>query len=62
LEANISRLETGLAELGEALQAASAAQTFDKIQALSIEYAEAEQQLETAIAAWENMVHEQTLA
>jgi ATP-binding cassette, subfamily F, member 3 len=58
LEEKISRLESLLTEVGDTLQEASAAQSFDKIQALSIEYAEVEQQLETAVAEWEKMVHE----
>jgi ATP-binding cassette, subfamily F, member 3 len=62
LEAEISRLEQQLAELGDALQLASVGQPFDKIQALSIEYAAVEQQLEQSVAAWEKLVHEQALA
>jgi len=62
LEDQISHLEQQLAELSDALQIASAGQPFDKIQALSIEYAAVEQQLEQSVAAWEKMVHEQTRA
>ncbi len=58
LEHEIGEIEMSLARLGENLQTATQAQSFDKIQSLSVEYAVAETQLEQLMAQWEKMTHE----
>ncbi len=59
LEEQITILEGQSAHLVEALQAASVAQDFDKIQNLSIEYSETQHRLEHLMQEWEDFVHEQ---
>jgi ATP-binding cassette subfamily F protein 3 len=58
VEALISRQEARLQQLGQALQEATEAQTFDKIQLLSVEYEETEAELETLMEQWEKLAHE----
>lgn len=58
LEAQIHEAETKLAQLSQAIQAATQAQTFDKIQNLSIEYAATESGLQELMETWEELAHE----
>jgi ATP-binding cassette subfamily F protein 3 len=58
VEALISRQEARLQQLGQALQEATEAQTFDKIQLLSVEYEATEAELETLMEQWEKLAHE----
>ncbi|MCB9419272.1 MAG: ABC-F family ATP-binding cassette domain-containing protein [Ardenticatenaceae bacterium] len=58
LENNITATEEMLAKLAEDLQTATQAQSFDKIQNLSVEYATMELQLAQLLAQWEKMTHE----
>jgi ATP-binding cassette subfamily F protein 3 len=58
VEEQISGLETQQSRLVDALQAASAAETFDKIQSLSLEYATVTEQLEALLHEWENLARE----
>ncbi|MCA9971934.1 MAG: ABC-F family ATP-binding cassette domain-containing protein [Anaerolineales bacterium] len=53
VEARIAAAEEKLAAVTHNMQAATAAQAFDKIQSLSIEYANLEQELETLLTEWE---------
>jgi ATP-binding cassette subfamily F protein 3 len=62
VEEEIGSLEYELEQLSAALQAASEAEHFDKIQSLSIEYAATEERLEALMAKWEKLAHEQTMA
>ncbi len=59
LEGQITTLESQVAHLVDALQAASIVQDFDKIQNLSIEYSETQHRLERLMQEWEDFVHEQ---
>jgi ATP-binding cassette subfamily F protein 3 len=58
VEEQIAELEARQRQLGAALQAASEADTFDKIQSLSLEYAAVTEQLETYLHEWENLALE----
>jgi ATP-binding cassette subfamily F protein 3 len=58
LEASIHEKEGELIRLSEALQQATQAETFDKIQSLSAAYATAESQLATLLEKWEKVAHE----
>lgn len=58
IESLIEETEGELHRLGEAIQVASRAQSFDKIQSLSVEYAAAETQLVDLLKQWENLDHE----
>lgn len=58
IEALIGKTEGKLGRLSEALQLASQAQTFDKIQSLSVEYAATETQLADLLEKWEILAHE----
>ena len=58
LEAGITAVEARIAELGEALQNAAAAQDYPQLQNLTAEYAAAEVELEQLIRQWEKMDHE----
>lgn len=62
VEKAVSEAETHIETLSNALQTASAEQDFDKIQALSIEYANAETHLEELLTKWEEMTHDETVA
>lgn len=62
IETDIGRAEARLETIGEALQTASLAQDFDKIQALSIEYGGAEAHLEDLLTKWEEITHDETMA
>jgi ATP-binding cassette subfamily F protein 3 len=62
LEHEIGRAEARLEEIGRALQAGAAAEAFDRIQSLGLEYAAAERHLEGLLAEWEDLAREQTLA
>jgi ATP-binding cassette subfamily F protein 3 len=55
VEMEIAGAEDHLAHLTEALQQATETQSFDKIQSLSQEYAQAEQALEALLAQWEKL-------
>lgn len=55
LEARIEETERTLTTIIQTLQRASEAQAFDKIQTLSIEYADTERHLETLLAQWETL-------
>ena len=55
IENQIEAAELRLETLGEALQAASAAQDFDKIQQVTIEYEAAQAEVDTLMEAWEEM-------
>ena len=57
-EARIHSAEERVAALAAALQDASAAQDFDKIQSLSIEYGAAQQSVDALLAAWEKLASE----
>ena len=58
LETRIAETEQELDNLSVALQKATEAQTFDKIQCLSEEYAQAEAKLETLMTQWETLADE----
>lgn len=58
LEGRIVKEEETLKKLTHALQEATQAQTFEKIQSLSEEYAAAESRLEHLLDKWENMANE----
>jgi ATP-binding cassette, subfamily F, member 3 len=58
LEQQVHALEARLHAISDALQTATQAQSFDKIQSLSLEYAATEAQLEERMAEWETMAHE----
>lgn len=58
LESDIAGAEKALANLANDLQTATQAQSFDKIQSLSVEYADMESQLAQLLAQWEKMTHE----
>ena len=58
VEDAIAAAETQLALLGERIQAATQAESFDKIQSLSVEYGTMESHLEQLMAQWEKMTHE----
>ena len=62
LEADIVALEQALIDITNALQLATADQSFDKIQSLSIEYAATEARLESLMQEWEALAHEHSLA
>jgi ATP-binding cassette subfamily F protein 3 len=62
LEEEIGRLEYELEQMAQAMQDATAADRFDKIQSLSIEYAATEQQLALLMQEWEKLAHEHALA
>lgn len=55
-------LEQALIDITNALQLATADQSFDKIQSLSIEYAATEARLESLMQEWEALAHEHSLA
>lgn len=58
LETLIGKMEAKLEQVGEALQLATRAQTFDKIQSLSVEYNAIESQLAQLFEKWERLSHE----
>ena len=58
LEKDIQTNEEGLVTLSEAIQVATIAQDFDKIQSLGIEYEATERRLENLLEEWENFVSE----
>lgn len=58
LENRIAETETTLDNLSAALQKATEAETFDKIQSLSDQYAAAEAELETLMQQWETLADE----
>ncbi|MCP4428915.1 MAG: ABC-F family ATP-binding cassette domain-containing protein [Chloroflexi bacterium] len=58
LENDIAAAEADLATIGANLQAATQAQSFDKIQSLSVEYGAMESHLERLMTQWEKMTHE----
>jgi len=58
LEQQVHELETRLHTISTDLQAATQAQSFDKIQTLSLEYAATEQELMQRMAEWEKLAHE----
>jgi ATP-binding cassette subfamily F protein 3 len=58
LEALIGKMEAKLDQVGEALQLATRAQTFDKIQSLSVEYNAIESHLAELFETWERLTHE----
>ncbi|MCA9975909.1 MAG: hypothetical protein KC413_09180, partial [Anaerolineales bacterium] len=58
LENDIAAAEQALAKLAEDLQMATQAQSFDKIQSLSVEYGDMALHLEQLLAQWEKMTHE----
>ncbi|HEX6384731.1 MAG TPA: ABC transporter ATP-binding protein, partial [Anaerolineae bacterium] len=58
VEALISQKEARLQQLGQALQEATEAQTFAKIQRLSLEYETTESEIEALMARWEKLAHE----
>jgi len=58
LETLIGKMEAKLEQVGEALQRATRAQTFDKIQSLSVEYNAIESQLAQLFEKWERLSHE----
>lgn len=58
VEEQITCLENQQQELGGALQAASEAESFDKIQSLSLEYAAVSEKLEALLHEWEDLAHE----
>lgn len=55
LESLIQETERGIQRLTEQIQEATQAQSFDKIQTLSMAYAEKENQLEDLMAKWEKL-------
>ncbi len=58
VEDAIAAAEEKLALLSEQMQAATQAQSFDKIRGLSVEYGTMESHLEQLMAQWEKMTHE----
>ncbi len=58
VEKEIAKKEERLTTLSDALQKATEAQFFDKIQNLSVDYAEAEAALEALMAQWETLADE----
>ncbi len=58
LELRIHETEEKLAEISTSLEAAAQAQTFDKIQTLSVEYKTTETQLAQLMEQWEKSIHE----
>jgi ATP-binding cassette subfamily F protein 3 len=58
VEEQISGLEARQSQLVEELEAASAAESFDKIQSLSLEYAAVTEQLEVLLQEWEILARE----
>jgi hypothetical protein len=52
VEEEIHRLEVRLQQLGEVLTEASAAQEFDRVRALGVEYRQVEAELEDRLAEW----------
>jgi len=58
IEADIHALETRLETLTKAMETAAQSESFDKIQAISLEYAAAEVTLEELLEKWETMAHE----
>jgi ATP-binding cassette subfamily F protein 3 len=58
LENEIVETEKTLVKLADDMQVATQAQSFDKIQSLSVEYADMESHLEHLLARWEQMTHE----
>ena len=59
LELKIEEAEQQLAQLTMALQEATKAQSFDKIQRIGTEYATTESELDRLMEAWEKLAHEQ---
>ncbi|MEZ4643082.1 MAG: ABC-F family ATP-binding cassette domain-containing protein [Chloroflexota bacterium] len=55
IEEQITLGEVRLAEISQALQEATQAQAFDKIQSLSIEYTNAEEELDALLSEWETL-------
>ena len=58
LETTIHETEEKLVQLSEAIQEATQAESFDKIQTLSLTYAETESDLERLMISWEKLLHE----
>lgn len=58
MEQAVHDLEARLHAISQELQAATQAQSFDKIQNLSLEYAATETALEERLAEWEKLAHE----
>jgi ATP-binding cassette subfamily F protein 3 len=58
LEKQVHDLETRLHAISADIQAATQAQSFDKIQTLSLEYAATEQELTQRMMEWETLAHE----
>jgi transposase len=58
LEAQIEAKDAQLQQITHDLQAATEAQTFDKIQTLSAAYAAAEADLAVLMDEWEHLAHE----
>jgi ATP-binding cassette subfamily F protein 3 len=58
IEVRVHLAEERVGALTVALQNATVAQRFDKIQSISIEYAEAESELETVMNEWEDFLNE----
>jgi ATP-binding cassette subfamily F protein 3 len=58
LEQQVHALEARLHIISQTLQAATQAQSFDKIQSLSLEYAAAEEELAQRMTEWETLAHE----
>lgn len=57
IEARVANAESRLADISAALQQATEAQTFDKIQRLSAAYEAAENELETLMHEWETLAN-----
>ena len=58
IESDITTAEQQLAQVTQALQAATETQSFDKIQRLSIEYAAAEKRVNTLLEEWAQLAQE----
>ena len=58
VEAQIAAAEAQMEALSEALQDATQAQSFDRIQEISLEYAATEAKLEQLMASWETLLDE----
>jgi ATP-binding cassette subfamily F protein 3 len=58
VETLIGETETKLEQISKALQRATRAETFDKIQSLSVEYTATENQLAHLLEKWEKLAHE----
>ncbi|MBK8988045.1 MAG: ABC-F family ATP-binding cassette domain-containing protein [Chloroflexi bacterium] len=58
LERQVHELEARLHAISQTLQAATQAQSFDKIQSLSLEYAAVEEELAQRMSEWETLAHE----